>query len=58
MKTSLNFILLNWKTARLLTTFYLKKVFYEFCYECIKINKTEQDWSSNQFAVHASEYSA
>ncbi len=28
------------------------------CYERIKINKTEQDWSSNQFAMHASEYSA
>ncbi len=27
------------------------------CYKCIKIDKTEQDWSFNQFAVHASEYS-
>ncbi len=27
------------------------------CYEHIKINKTEQGWSSNQFAVHASKYS-
>ncbi len=26
-----------------------------FCYERIK---TEQGWSSNQFAMHASEYSA
>ncbi len=31
------------------------------CYKCIKTDKTdkiEQDWSFNQFAVHASEYSA
>ncbi len=28
------------------------------CYKCIKIDKTEQGWSFNQFAVHASEYSA
>ncbi len=28
------------------------------CYKHIKINKTEQDWSFNQFVMHASEYSA
>ena len=28
------------------------------CYKYIKIDKTEQDWSFNQFAMHASEYSA
>ncbi len=31
---------------------------FKYCYKRIKINKTEQDWSSNQFAMHASEYSA
>ncbi len=30
----------------------------EWCYKCIKIDKTEQDWSFNQFAMHASEYFA
>ncbi len=29
----------------------------DMCYECIKINKTEQDWSSNQFVINASEFS-
>ncbi len=28
------------------------------CYKHIKTDKTEQDWSSNQFAVNASKYSA
>jgi len=28
------------------------------CYKCIKTDKAEQDWSSNQFAVNASEFSA
>ncbi len=28
------------------------------CYECIKINKTEQGWSSNQFTVHVSKFFA
>ncbi len=28
------------------------------CYEHIKIDKTEQDWSFNQFTVNASEFSA
>ena len=53
--TSSNFILLNWRTAKSLMTFYLKKIYCEFlrtciwnyykkcmiCYECIKIDKTE-----------------
>ncbi len=33
---------------------------YKMCYERIKTDKTdktEQGWSFNQFAVHASEYS-
>ncbi len=28
------------------------------CYERNKIDKTKQDWSFNQFIVHASEFSA
>ncbi len=28
------------------------------CYKHIKIDKIEQDWSFNQFAMHASEFSA
>ncbi len=38
------------------------KLFIEFdsiiCYERIKIDKTEQGWSFNQFAVNASEFFA
>ncbi len=32
-------------------------IYERFCYKHIKINKTKQDWSFNQFAVNASEFS-
>ncbi len=33
------------------------KMFDRKCYECIKTDKTEQDWSFNQFAVNINEFS-
>ncbi len=33
-------------------------IYISYRYERIKTDKTEQDWSFNQFAVHASKYFA
>ncbi len=41
--------------SNLTSLLFSSNYYAENCYECIK---TEQDWSFNQFAVNASEFSA